>query len=222
MRSLRIIRRWAIHYVHSTSRRVPPLNISRIVTVLVTSIAPYRILVSLSERFYEKAWNYLHSLYMQRDYGARCSQEMIDTIDDPAGLSRRSRLTRALRMMFLFALCTIALSLGDHAIASSRVDDVIVRFIVNATPVLFPPSRVSLQLCISDGKIFTFVTYVFIVLYARAQNRKLNRIFFGNDQRCKQTLCPDRTKMTRRIISVVPNARCFVHRLRGKFLNFVV
>ncbi|XP_071629010.1 ionotropic receptor 75a-like isoform X1 [Temnothorax longispinosus] len=51
--------------------------------------------------------------------------------------------------MILFVLCILALSLGIDVIASPRVDDVIVRFIVNATPILFPPARVSLQLCTS-------------------------------------------------------------------------
>ncbi|XP_011700362.1 PREDICTED: glutamate receptor ionotropic, delta-1-like [Wasmannia auropunctata] len=51
--------------------------------------------------------------------------------------------------MILVVLWILALSLGNDVIASFRVDDVIVRFIVNATPTLFPPSRVSLQLCIS-------------------------------------------------------------------------
>ncbi|GAB1861161.1 Glutamate receptor, ionotropic kainate 5 [Camponotus japonicus] len=50
--------------------------------------------------------------------------------------------------MILVVLFSIAFSLGRDVNASSRVDDIIVRFIVNATPVLFPPSRLSLQLCI--------------------------------------------------------------------------
>ncbi|XP_025995968.2 glutamate receptor ionotropic, delta-1 isoform X2 [Solenopsis invicta] len=51
--------------------------------------------------------------------------------------------------MILTVLCILALSLSNDVTASFRVEDVIVRFIVNATPVLFPPSRVSLQLCIN-------------------------------------------------------------------------
>ncbi|CAL1685006.1 unnamed protein product [Lasius platythorax] len=50
--------------------------------------------------------------------------------------------------MIIVVLCIFALSRGHDAIASSHIEDVIVRFIVNATPVLFPPTRVSLQLCI--------------------------------------------------------------------------
>ncbi|KAL6448314.1 hypothetical protein ACFW04_000338 [Cataglyphis niger] len=50
--------------------------------------------------------------------------------------------------MILIVLFSLAFSFGRDVIASSRVDDVIVRFIINATPVLFPPSRLSLQLCI--------------------------------------------------------------------------
>ncbi|CAL1685009.1 unnamed protein product [Lasius platythorax] len=50
--------------------------------------------------------------------------------------------------MILVVPFFLAFSLGRNVIASSRVDDVIVKFIVNATPVLFPPSRLTLQLCI--------------------------------------------------------------------------
>lgn len=61
--------------------------------------------------------------------------------------------------MILVVLFSIAFSLGRDVNASSRVDDIIVRFIVNATPVLFPPSRLSLQLCIGYGKTF-MIMYV--------------------------------------------------------------
>ncbi|XP_028045567.1 probable glutamate receptor [Monomorium pharaonis] len=51
--------------------------------------------------------------------------------------------------MMLVVLYVLALSLGNDVIALFRVEDSIVRFIVNVTPALFPPSRVSLQLCIN-------------------------------------------------------------------------
>ncbi|XP_070162358.1 uncharacterized protein [Polyergus mexicanus] len=63
-------------------------------------------------------------------------------------LWEREKLETKAIGMILVVLFTLAFSLDRDVIASSRVDDVIVRFIVNATPVLFPPSRLSLQLCI--------------------------------------------------------------------------
>ncbi|XP_032690856.1 protein PTHB1-like [Odontomachus brunneus] len=51
--------------------------------------------------------------------------------------------------MLLLVLCILAMPCENHSTRSScRVDDVILEFIVNATPVLFPPSRISLYLCI--------------------------------------------------------------------------
>ncbi|XP_026823749.1 glutamate receptor U1 isoform X2 [Ooceraea biroi] len=56
--------------------------------------------------------------------------------------------TRADRML-LAILCILALLLSDNTIVCShRIDDIILKFIVNATPVLFPPSRISVHLCI--------------------------------------------------------------------------
>jgi len=86
-----------------------------------------------------------------RDYDA----QMIDSLYDPEEFSQLVE-TSAVRMI-LIILCILVLSLGNDVIASFRVDDVIVRFIVNATPTLFPPSRVSLHLCINYGKIFVHV-----------------------------------------------------------------
>jgi len=65
--------------------------------------------------------------------------------------------------MILITPCILALSLGNAVIASFRVDDVIVGFIVNATPALFPPLRISLQLCINHGKIFIHVHDLYIL-----------------------------------------------------------
>jgi len=59
--------------------------------------------------------------------------------------------------MILIILCILALSLNDHVTATSRVDDLVARFLVDATPLLFPPSRISLQTCIDHGKIFILV-----------------------------------------------------------------
>jgi len=80
---------------------------------------------------------------------------MIDSLDStiPKNLRSRSAETSAIGMI-LIVLCILALSLGNVVIASFHVDDIIVRFIVNATPALFPPSRLFLQTCISYGKIF--------------------------------------------------------------------
>ncbi|XP_011343122.1 glutamate receptor ionotropic, delta-2 isoform X3 [Ooceraea biroi] len=50
--------------------------------------------------------------------------------------------------MIFIVLCIFAFLLGDDVTASSHVDDLIAKFLVDATPVLFPPSRISLQLCI--------------------------------------------------------------------------
>ncbi|XP_025161208.1 uncharacterized protein LOC105192153 [Harpegnathos saltator] len=69
------------------------------------------------------------------------------------GSSRRSRMLDGCKstrgMLLLLILCILAMSRGNDSSASSRrVDNVILKFIVNATPVLFPPSRISLHLCI--------------------------------------------------------------------------
>ncbi|XP_070154756.1 probable glutamate receptor isoform X2 [Polyergus mexicanus] len=52
--------------------------------------------------------------------------------------------------MIIVVLCILVLSRGHEAIASSRIEDVIVRFIVNGTPILFPPTRLFLQVCIDN------------------------------------------------------------------------
>ncbi|KAG5316779.1 GRID2 protein, partial [Acromyrmex insinuator] len=64
--------------------------------------------------------------------------------------------------MILVVLCILVLSLGNDVTASFRVDDVLIRFIVNATPALFSPSRVFLQLCTSYGKIFIFMISIIL------------------------------------------------------------
>lgn len=76
---------------------------------------------------------------------------IIDTMSN-SKIGLRSRLAKIEAIaMIIVVLCIFALSCG-YATASSSIEDVIVRFIVNATPVLFPPTRVSLQLCIDYGK----------------------------------------------------------------------
>jgi len=60
--------------------------------------------------------------------------------------------------MYLAILCIFALSLGDNATAfSHRIDDVILKFIVDATPTLFPPLRISMYLCSDYGKMSEFM-----------------------------------------------------------------
>jgi len=63
--------------------------------------------------------------------------------------------------MILIVLCILALSLNDHVSATSRVDDLVARFLIDATPFLFPPSRISLQMCIDHGKIFILVIQLY-------------------------------------------------------------
>jgi len=126
------------------------LNISSVVITHVDLIV---------RNFFVDSWFYnmqnyaTHYVIMNipRDYDA----QMIDSLYDPEEFSQLVE-TSAVRMI-LIILCILVLSLGNDVIASFRVDDVIVRFIVNATPTLFPPSRVSLHLCINYGKIFVHV-----------------------------------------------------------------
>lgn len=79
----------------------------------------------------------------------------------PKDLRSRSVETSAIGMV-LVVLCILLLSFGNNVIAS-RVDDVIVRFILNATPAFYPPSRISLQLCTSYGKIFIISTALLFI-----------------------------------------------------------
>ncbi|KAM0733241.1 hypothetical protein ACS0PU_012790 [Formica fusca] len=62
--------------------------------------------------------------------------------------------------MIIVVLYILVLSCGHEAIASSRIEDVIVRFIVDGTPILFPPTKLFLQLCIDYGKTFVLVLFI--------------------------------------------------------------
>lgn len=60
--------------------------------------------------------------------------------------------------MYFIIWCMFALLHNNDAIASSRwIDNVILKFIIDGTPILFPPLRISLHLCTNYGKIFKFV-----------------------------------------------------------------
>jgi len=114
-------------------------------------------------------WNYYINHYVimniPRDYGTINGEQMIDILlYDPKknSFSHQSAETNVIRMI-LVILCILVLSLGNDVTASFRVDDVLIRFIVNATPVLFSPSRVFLQLCTNYGKIFIFMISMMIV-----------------------------------------------------------
>lgn len=69
--------------------------------------------------------------------------------------------TRVARM-FPIVLFFFALSFDISLIAfSHQIDDVILKFIIDIQPILFPPSRVPLHLCVSYGKIFEFLSLLF-------------------------------------------------------------
>lgn len=76
-------------------------------------------------------------------------------------LSSRSTERGANAMIFV-VLCILILSRGHDAMASSRIEDVIVRFIVDGTPILFPPTKLFLQLCIDYGKTFLSLCSLYI------------------------------------------------------------
>lgn len=73
-------------------------------------------------------------------------------------ICNRSANTKAIRMYFTIVLCVLAISLDTTF--SHPIDDVILQFIANATPILFSPSRISLHTCINYGKIFEFIIYI--------------------------------------------------------------
>ncbi|KAG5343575.1 GLRK protein, partial [Acromyrmex charruanus] len=82
--------------------------------------------------------------------------------------------------MILVILYILALSLDNDVIASFRIDDVIVRFIVNATPALFPPSRISLQLCINYGTIFIILSSNYLIHNIHNSYEELNPKIYNN------------------------------------------
>lgn len=100
----------------------------------------------------------------------------------------------AIRMIFLYVFVLMSLALGSAS--SLNVDDVIVRFIVNATPILFPPLRTSLQLCIGYGKIFRTLLFIYVrriknILSLSRSQKKCNwnntvfSLFFSTDDTIK-------------------------------------
>lgn len=65
------------------------------------------------------------------------------------------------RGMFLMILWLFALSQNNETAATPRhVDDVILKFITDASPVLFPPPRILLHSCIDHGKTLKLTIYV--------------------------------------------------------------
>ncbi|XP_072743848.1 uncharacterized protein [Anoplolepis gracilipes] len=85
--------------------------------------------------------------------------------------------------MILAVLFSLVFSLGRDVTASPRVDEVIVRFIVNATPVLFAPSRLSLQLCIDYDdtiKLSRILSRNHLAHYIRNSYEKFNSRIYNN------------------------------------------
>lgn len=51
------------------------------------------------------------------------------------------------------------ISFGNNMIVfSHQINDVILKFIIDVKPILFPPSRLSLHVCVSYGKTFEFLS----------------------------------------------------------------
>lgn len=154
------------------------LNILRFVITLVMPTAHRSYSHFFADDFIY-ARKYLYFLRMQRDYRAR-RWSILSTGIEGIHSNSRSAETKPFRMI-LFILCVILESVfGDNAITlASRIDDndVIVRFIVGTTPVLFSPSRISLQLCIDNGKTSVLVIYAFVV---RRERKKRERKRAGN------------------------------------------
>lgn len=96
---------------------------------------------------------------MRREMITGC--EIDNTIDDATAGSRAAVARRTRKMLLLLLLCVLALPHDATRAPSSspgRVDDAVLKFLVDATPALFPPSRIFLHSCVGHGKFLELAT----------------------------------------------------------------
>lgn len=147
------------------------LDIYEVIIILVIVDAPYFFAGSLY-RYTRIIWNYreyqnivLGKIWYVNTY---LTSTTIST-----NLCSCLKETKAIEMI-LVVLFSLAFLLSRDVNASSRVDDIIVKFIVNATPILFPPLRLSLQLCIGYGKTFMII---YMLYTCQSPSVKENKTF---------------------------------------------